>query len=417
MMWEQHRDLILAAVILATIVLLLQGVLITVLLVRTSRMRRAERALAESEQRWRGAFEASVVGAALVDGDNDTDKFLAANPALWAMLGYADDALRGLTPHDLTVEDDREAAGELHRALKRGQQQHGELETRWRRKDGTAIPVHLYLSMIPGDAHGPRLLLATVLEITARKLAEDAMRVAQSELADVARLTTVGEMTALIAHEVNQPLGAVVANANAGLRWLGHATPNLEETRAALKRIVHEGHRASKVITGIRGKFKKEGRARTPLDVNVLVREVLALARSELQNQRIAVRVELADRLPQVLVDRAQVRHALLDLLVNAIDAMDARDGRARILQLRSEPHGTGSVMLTVEDTGTGFDEKSLAHIFEAFFTTKSDRMGMGLTICRSIVESHGGRVSASQGHPCGAVFQVALPGHPPGAE
>jgi C4-dicarboxylate-specific signal transduction histidine kinase len=288
---------------------------------------------------------------------------------------------------------------------------------RYQCKDGSEIWAHVYLSAIPGDDREPQLFLATTVDITSRKLAEDAVRVAQSDLARIARLVTVGEMTASIAHEINQPLGAIVANGNAGLRWLARATPDLDEARAALKRIVNEGHRAGQVIGSIRSMFKKDGRTKAPHDVNDVVREVLTLVRSEVENQRVAVRTELTDELPRVLADRVQLQQVILNLVTNAIDAMGSLNGRARVLRLRSERHAGDSVMVTVEDTGTGIDRENMNRIFEAFFTTKPHGMGMGLSICRSIVESHGGRLSAARGHPHGAVFQVVLPGHQPGAE
>jgi PAS domain S-box-containing protein len=408
MMWEQRRDLILATVVV------LQAVLIAVLLLRASRMGRTERALKEGEARWRSAFEASTLGMVLADRDL---KFLATNAAFQSMLGYADGELRGLTPFDIIVEEDREASRQRHQELRQGTRQRCDLVRRYQRKDGTEIWAHVYLSAIPGDDLAPQLFLATTVDITSHKLAEDAARVAQSDLARIARLITVGEMTASIAHEINQPLGAIVANGNAGLRWLARAAPDLDEARAALKRIVNEGHRAGQVIASIRSMFKKDGRTKAPHDVNDLVREVLTLVRGEVENQRVAVRTELTDDLPRVLADRVQLQQVILNLVTNAIDAMGSLNGRARVLRLRSERHARDSVMVTVEDTGTGIDRENVNRIFEAFFTTKPHGMGMGLSICRSIVESHGGRLSAARGHPYGAVFQVVLPGHQPGAE
>jgi len=407
-MWEQRRDLILATVVV------LQAVLIAVLLLRASRMGRTERALKEGEARWRSAFEASTLGMVLADRDL---KFLATNAAFQSMLGYADGELRGLTPFDIIVEEDREASRQLHQELRQGTRQRCDLVRRYRRKDGTEIWAHVYLSAIPGDDLAPQLFLATTVDITSHKLAEDAARVAQSDLARIARLITVGEMTASIAHEINQPLGAIVANGNAGLRWLARAAPDLDEARAALKRIVNEGHRAGQVIASIRSMFKKDGRTKAPHDVNDVVREVLTLVRGEVENQRVAVRTELTDELPRVLADRVQLQQVILNLVTNAIDAMGSLNGRARVLRLRSERHASDSVMVTVEDTGAGIDRENMNRIFEAFFTTKPHGMGMGLSICRSIVESHGGRLSAARGHPYGAVFQVVLPGHQPGAE
>jgi PAS domain S-box-containing protein len=410
-MGELDRNLILAGII-ALVVFALLGATIAVLAREVARLRRAEGPLRESEEKWRAAFAASNLGMARTDRDL---KFVATNPAFQAMLGYTDAELRGLTPFHITADEDLPTTDKLRRAFQEGKQQSHDVVKRYRRKDGTLIWVQVYMTAVPGDDGKPRFFLATVIDITARKLAEDAMRVAQSELARVARLTTVGEMTASIAHEINQPLGAIVANGSAGLRWLSHATPNLDEARAALKRIVHEGHRAGQVIAGIRAMFKKEGPERVPHDVNDVVRDVLGLVHDDVERERIAVRADLVEALPHVLVDRAQLQQVILNLVTNAIDAMGSLDRRARVLRLKSERLASDGVMVTVEDTGDGIERADIDRIFEAFFTTKPHGMGMGLSISRSIVESHGGRLSASRGHPCGAVFQVVLPGHQPG--
>ena len=407
-MWELHADLGLVAVIV------LLGVVVAALLLHVVRMRRSGRASKDGEAKWRTVFEASTLGMALTDRDL---KFVATNAAFQSMLGYTGEELRGMTPLHITAEEDLPAADLVRRAFQEGKQHDYDVVKRYRRKDGSVIWVHVYFSTILAGDGRPQFFVATAIDITARKLAEDATRVAQSELARVARLTTVGAMTASIAHEVNQPLGAIVANGNAGLRWLGHATPDLDEARAALKRIVHEGHRASQVIAGIRAMFKKDGRAKGPQDVNEVVREVLELVRGDVERERVAISTALTDPLPPVLADRVQLQQAILNLVTNAIDAMGSVNGRARTLRLKSERLPPDSVMLTVEDSGAGIEKENMDRIFEAFFTTKSHGMGMGLSICRSIVESHGGRMTASRGYPYGAVFQVILPGHEPGAE
>jgi PAS domain S-box-containing protein len=332
------------------------------------------------------------------------------------MLGYTDSELRGLSLVDLSTEEDRVPSRQLLDELRQGTRRHYDAVKQFQRKNGTPVWGHIYASTILGDNAKPRLFVATMIDITARKLAEDAMRIAQSELAQVARLTTMGEMAASIAHEINQPLAAIVANGNAGLRWLANATPDIDEVRATLKRIVSDGHRAGRVIGGVRTMFKKSSQARAAVDINDLVREVLTLVRGELDNRMVTVRTEL-EQLPQVLVDRVQLQQVILNLITNAIDAMASVNDRPRVLRLRSERHQPGGVMLTVQDSGTGIDKKDMNRIFLPFFTTKSHGMGMGLAICRSVVEAHGGRLTASHGHPCGAVFQVILPIQEPGIE
>jgi signal transduction histidine kinase len=232
----------------------------------------------------------------------------------------------------------------------------------------------------------------------------------QAELARAARLTTMGVMTASIAHEISQPLAAIVASSNAALRWLGRASPNLDEVSSILKRVVSDGHRAGDVIGSVRAMFKNDSHERTWLDANDVVREVLAFARGELHHHDISVETELLPELPQVLTDRVQLQQVLLNLIMNAIEAMSAVTTGSRLLTVKSEISQTRDVLITVEDSGTGIEAKDIDRIFDAFFTTKSNGMGMGLSICRSIIEAHGGRLWASPAVPQGSIFHVVLP-------
>jgi C4-dicarboxylate-specific signal transduction histidine kinase len=231
----------------------------------------------------------------------------------------------------------------------------------------------------------------------------------QDELARVARLATMGRLAASIAHEINQPLGAIVANGNAGLRWLAHTPPNFDEAREAVDQIVKDGHRASDVIEGIRAVFKKGEERRDPLDVNELIGEVLRLTRAEIQNERISVRTELLNDLPNVVGDRVQLQLVFRNLIVNAVEAMSSVTDRERVLHIMSAIIPS-SVRITVADTGTGIDQEIIDRIFHTFFTTKSHGMGMGLSICRAIVEAHGGTLSASSSQPYGSIFEIQLP-------
>jgi signal transduction histidine kinase len=254
------------------------------------------------------------------------------------------------------------------------------------------------------------LITAMVIQVYRRKRAERAMQTAQAELARVARHTTMGQMTASIAHEVNQPLAAIVASSNAGLRWLNNQEPNLEQARAAFTRITKQGHRAGEVIATVRAMFKKNAHARSDVDINQLVNEVLALLRGELEKGKVTVRTWLSASLPPVQADRVQLQQVILNLVVNAVEAMTAVSDRERVLKIRSEPRQPSDILLTVEDSGAGIAPEHMDKLFEAFYTTKPQGMGLGLSICHSIVESHGGRLSASRAHPHGAVFQIALP-------
>jgi signal transduction histidine kinase len=254
-------------------------------------------------------------------------------------------------------------------------------------------------------------MLSELAKAREREVADQARAGAvQSELARVTRLTTMGEMAATVAHEINQPLAAIVANGNAGLRWLKNKMPDLEEVEQSLKRIVKDGHRAGETIRSIRGMLRKTSQAKMPLDVNELVRGVIALAHNELAKHRVQVQTALSPGLPPVLADRAQLQQVMWNLIVNAAESMDSVVDRARILKVRSEMHDDANVLLTVEDSGIGIAPQDHNRIFEAFFTTKSSGIGMGLSICRSIVEAHGGSLSVSAGKPHGSIFRVVLP-------
>jgi C4-dicarboxylate-specific signal transduction histidine kinase len=272
------------------------------------------------------------------------------------------------------------------------------------RKNGEEFPVELSISPIQNDES--ILFVGCLRDITER----NALRLARVELARVMQIMAMGEMAASIAHEINQPLAAIVANGNAGLRLLTSATPDLEEARAALKCIVNDSHRASEVIGGIRLMYKKDDHAKAPQDINELIREVLTLVRGEVEHQRISVRMELFGKLPQVPGNQVQLRQVFVNLIMNAVDAMSTVVGRPRILRLKTQVHEFNNLLITVEDSGMGIDPKNIDRIFDAFFTTKSHGMGMGLSICRSVIESHDGRLSVSVGRPHGSIFHVLLP-------
>jgi signal transduction histidine kinase len=223
-----------------------------------------------------------------------------------------------------------------------------------------------------------------------------------------ARLLTGDAVSASIAHEVKQPLSGIIANADAGLNWLNRTTPDLDQTKASLNQIILDGHRAGAIIDGIRAVFKKEARNRTSLDLNELIGESLAFVRDELQKHRVLVQANPNERLPRVKGDRIQVQQVLLNLITNAIDSMAAKDG-SRVLCVKSKVHDSGGVVVSVEDTGTGIQPKDVDRIFNPLFTTKSHGMGMGLSICRTIIEAHNGRLWVEPNTPEGAAFHFIL--------
>jgi signal transduction histidine kinase len=252
------------------------------------------------------------------------------------------------------------------------------------------------------------LIVVLFYERRRRHYAEATSRSAVGKLAQMNRMATAGELTASIAHEVNQPLTAMVLNANAGLRWLTKEAPDLGEVRAALNDIVSAGHRAGEVIGSVRAMFKNDGLEKTPVDLNNVIKDVIKLERGELKAQNIIIQTDLSRPLPLVLGHSGQLQQVILNLIRNAADAMDSVTGRARVLTIRSSAD-QDVVMITVEDSGPGIDPKDFDHIFDSFFTTKSQGIGMGLSVCRSIVQFHGGRMWASPA-PYGSIFHIVLP-------
>src|SRR5271156_319065 len=247
-------------------------------------------------------------------------------------------------------------------------------------------------------------------EIAERQRAEEALQKAQGELAHVTRVMTLGELTASIAHEINQPLAAVVTNGQAGLRWLELETPRLDEVRAAVERIVRDGNRASEVIQRIRALAKKNPTLMVSLDINDVIREAILLVQREVSSRGASLRTELASALPAILGDRIQLQQVVVNLVINGVDAMATITDRPREIIIQSQPHETREVMVAVRDSGIGLDAESADRLFNAFFTTKASGMGMGLSISRSIIMAHGGRLWASPNADHGAAFQFTVP-------
>ena len=250
-------------------------------------------------------------------------------------------------------------------------------------------------------------------QLTERKRADEALREAQVELAHETRVTTIGGLAAAIAHEINQPLAAVITNGSACLRWLAGTTPNLDEARQAVGRIIRDGNRASDVIAKIRALLRKTGTEKERLDMNDVIREVVALAQSEIRRNGVALRAQLEGNIPPVLGDRVQLQQVVLNLIMNGIEAMSAIGDRPRELIISTQSGEIDQVHVTVQDSGIGLDPKSMERIFDAFYTTKSEGMGMGLAISRSIVENHDGRLWAVPNDGPGATFQLTLLKHP----
>ncbi len=246
-------------------------------------------------------------------------------------------------------------------------------------------------------------------ENTERQRAEDALHRAQAELAHVTRVTTLGEMIASIAHEINQPLSGIITNGNASLRWLGGDPPNLDEVRDAARRIIRDGNRASEVIARIRALSKKAGTAKERLDLNQTIQEMITLTIGEVRRNGVELSTELAADIPAISGDRVELQQVVLNLIKNGIEAMGGIDDRARELLIKTESDAVGRVRVIVRDSGTGLNPLNMERIFDAFYTTKSEGMGMGLAISRSIVENHGGNLWAVPNDGPGATFQFTL--------
>jgi len=260
---------------------------------------------------------------------------------------------------------------------------------------------------------GAKQGVSFVLDLTERKLASQALREAQGALAHVNRVTTLGVLTASIAHEVNQPLGAMVTSAESCARWLAARPPDLDKAQRALQRIANDGRRASEVINRIRALVKRQAPRRDPVDINEAILEVIALTRDELRGHEISLTTSLAQDLPPVEGDRVQLQQVILNLVVNAIEAMRAIGDRRRELAISSAACAAGdgdALAVEVRDSGPGVDAGRAEQLFEAFYTTKPEGIGMGLSISRSIIEAHGGRLSVTANTPHGAAFRLSLP-------
>jgi C4-dicarboxylate-specific signal transduction histidine kinase len=247
-------------------------------------------------------------------------------------------------------------------------------------------------------------------EIAEREAAEERLILARSEIARIARITTLGELAASIAHELNQPLGSIVTSADACLRWLTAGPTNLDEAREAVAAIIRDATRASGVLVRIRGLLRRDGSGRESLDINDIIREVIALSDSELRRNAISVETELPENLRRVVVDRILLQQVVLNLVVNAMEAMRSVSDRARIVRIRTREGNSDTIIVLVEDSGAGVDVEHSSQIFNAFYTTKAEGIGMGLSISRSIIEAHGGRLWAVAKEGPGSIFCFTLP-------
>jgi PAS domain S-box-containing protein len=363
--------------------------------------------LAGREARIRRLVDANIIGIFIFNLDG---RILDANDAFLRMIGYdREDLVSGrlhwtdLTPAEWLERDVRQGVPELKETgIFRP------FEKEYTHKDGSRVRVLIGGASFEGSEDEG---VTFVLDLTERKRAEEALQKTQAELAHVTRVTTIGALTSSVAHEVNQPLAAIVTNADAGLRWLAGTPPDLDEARAALERIGRNGHRAGEVIGKVRALLKKTPAITAPVDLNGLIKDSTTLLNGELRRHLIDLKTELTDDLPMASGDHVQLQQVILNLMMNGIDAMAAVADRPRELTVVSRLEGS-EALFAVRDVGIGLDLQDVEKVFEAFYTTKAEGLGMGLAICRTIIESHGGRLWAGTNRPHGAVFQFTVPLH-----
>ena len=377
--------------------------------------RRAEelRAVAEeaklrsSEERFRNYFNLGLIGGALTSPDKG---IMEVNDELCRILGYECDELLKKSWAEITHPDDLAAdVAQLERVLA-GEIDGYSLDKRFLRKDGAVIDTIMAARAVRRADGAVDYYVGLVQDITARKRAEESLRRLQADLAHVARVSTMGEMASSLAHEINQPLAAIVANASACARWLGMEPANIQEASAAAARIARDARHAGEVMARMRAFVQRREIHFSPLDLAEVAREALGMAEAEVRRHGVLISFSAAAQLPAIVGDRVHLQQVILNLLKNAVEAMAPLAEREKTLAVTVNAHGADKVSLAVSDRGVGLHVEMRERIFDAFYTTKAGGMGMGLAISRSIIEAHGGRLWASANEGPGAVFQFALP-------
>jgi PAS domain S-box-containing protein len=370
---------------------------------------RLYRDLADREARIRRLVDANIIGIVIWDLQG---RIIEANDAFLRMVGYNREDLvstpvrwSDLTPPEWLARDEQLLVPELKMT--------GTLEPFEReffRKDGSRTPVLIGVATF--EDGGGYQGVAFVLDLTERKRAADALRELQVELAHANRLATMGQLAASIAHEVNQPIGAVRNYAHAALRFLAEDAPDLSEVREALESVVNETYRASDIIGGIHDQVKKTPPRMDIVDLNEAIEDVIALVRGELLKYRVSVQTRLAEGLSPARGDRVQLQQVMLNLILNAIEAMTSVGEDVRELVVSTESSPGEGLLVGVGDSGPGIAQEDRERVFGSFYTTKPDGVGIGLSICRAIIDAHGGRLWADARQPRGAVFRFTLPTH-----
>jgi PAS domain S-box-containing protein len=367
---------------------------------------RLVRDLTEREGRIRRLVDANIIGIFIWSLEGG---IIEANDAFLRIVGYERGDLvagrlswRALTPPESLARDDQEWVPELRQTGTTPV-----FEKEYFRKDGCRVPVMIGVASFEiGADEG----VAFVLDLTERKRAEEALHQVQMQLAHSNRVAAVGQLTASIAHELRQPLTAAVINGEAGLRWLAMQPPELDQVKYSLEEAIKSAVRGSDIINSLMDLTKKQALRKASVDINEAVQEVTVLIQGEAVKHGVSLRAQLAPRLAHIQGDRLQIQQVVLNLAVNAIQAMSVNDSGRRELQIISESIGSEGVCVGVRDTGPGLSAESIPHLFEPFYTTKPGGIGIGLAICQSIIEAHGGRLWATACEPHGALFQFTIP-------
>ena len=364
--------------------------------------KRAEEALRESEARFRTFVDHATDMFIL---HNEDSEVLDVNRNACESLGYSRDELIGTTPFFFDLELNAATWQRNREQLKAGGI--ATLESRYRRRDGTVFPVEVRMREF--GQGGQRMIISLSRDITERKRTAEAFREMQAELTHANRAAAMGQVTASITHEVSQPITAMLCNAEAALSWLDSQTPHVGELRRALASIVTDANRAGEVLDWIRTLIKKAPAQKESVDVNNAILDVVTMARSELIRHGVSLQTDLAE-VPLIEGYRVQLQQVVLNLILNAVEAMSCLDEPPRELRVSTTWKASGAILVAVRDSGPGLDPTIVNRLFDPFYTTKPEGIGMGLAICNSIIEAHGGRLWASANEPRGAVFQFTLP-------
>jgi len=371
----------------------------------------AEEALRASEERWRKLFENSSAGIALIAPDG---RFIAANLALEKMLGYTEAELQGLTALEVTHEEDRAATEARITEFAEGRRQVFRIEKRYLCKDGSVIWADVSSVFVPASGNTPAFFAAVIVDISDRKRAEEELkriRRLEVEMRQASRTEMMGGLTASLAHELNQPLAAVRINAQAARRLLAAKRPELGEVKAAIDDVIQDNARAAETIRNVRALFQRGEVEMSPVDLRQILCDVERIVRADAALKNVTLRLDLPATLPTVIGNRTQLIEALMNLVLNALDSVCESVDGPREVELRASQPEAGRIHVSVRDSGKGIEPEVMPRLFDAFFTTKPQGMGMGLAIVRSIIENHGGHLWATRNPDRGVTFEFDLPG------